>query len=67
MDLENIMFSEISQRQILYDITYVWNPKNTQMTITKKKQTHGIRDTVGKGKGKGQIKDRRLKGYKLLV
>ena len=23
MDLENIMFSEISQRQILYDITYM--------------------------------------------
>ena len=27
MDLENIMFSEISQRQILYDITYMWNQK----------------------------------------
>ena len=25
MDLEGIMFSEISQRQILYDITYMWN------------------------------------------
>ena len=31
MDLEGIMLSEISQRerQILYDITYMWNLKNT--------------------------------------
>ena len=25
MDLENNMLSEISQRQILYNITYMWN------------------------------------------
>ena len=31
MDLEGIMLSEISdrERQILYDITYMWNLKNT--------------------------------------
>ena len=31
MDLDNIMLSEISQteRQILYDIIHIWNPKNT--------------------------------------
>ena len=29
MDLEGIVLSEISQRQILYDITYMWNLKNT--------------------------------------
>ena len=31
MDLEGIMLREISQteRQILYDITYMWNVKNT--------------------------------------
>ena len=31
MDLESIMLSEISQieRQILYDITYMWNLKRT--------------------------------------
>ena len=29
MDLEGIMLSEISQSQILYDITYMWNLKNT--------------------------------------
>ena len=27
MDLENIMFSEINQSQILYIITYIWNLK----------------------------------------
>ena len=25
MDLEGIMLSEINQRQLLYDITYMWN------------------------------------------
>jgi len=29
MDLEGIMPSEISQRQILYDVIYMWNLKNT--------------------------------------
>ena len=31
MDLEDIMLSEMSdrQRQIMHDITYVWNLKNT--------------------------------------
>ena len=29
MDLEGIMLSEIRQRQILNDITYMWNLKNT--------------------------------------
>ena len=28
IDLEGIMLSEISQRKILYDFTYLWNPKN---------------------------------------
>ena len=30
MDLENIILSETSQteRQVLYDITYIWNLKN---------------------------------------
>ena len=27
MDLEIIMLSEVSQRQISYDITYMWNLK----------------------------------------
>ena len=29
MDLEGIMLSEINQRKILNDITYIWNLKNT--------------------------------------
>ena len=31
MDLEGIVLNEINkiERQILYDITYTWNPKNT--------------------------------------
>ena len=38
IDLENIMLSEMSdrERQILYDITYMWNLKNKQTTKTKK-------------------------------
>ena len=29
IDLKSIMLSEIRERQILYDITYMWNLKNT--------------------------------------
>ena len=37
MDLEYIMLSEISQRerQILYDITYMWNLKKKYMNYIK--------------------------------
>ena len=28
MDLKNIMLSQIKQRQVLYDVTYIWNLKN---------------------------------------
>ena len=28
MDLEILILSEISERQMLYDITYMWNLKN---------------------------------------
>ena len=28
MDLEHIMLSEIRERQILYEFTYIWNLKN---------------------------------------
>ena len=30
MDLEIIILSEVTQRQILYDITYLWNLKNNE-------------------------------------
>ena len=40
IDLENIMLSEISQteRQKLYDITYLWNLKNKANTRTKQRR-----------------------------
>ena len=28
MDLEIIILIEVSQRQVSYDVTYGWNPKN---------------------------------------
>ena len=42
MDLEVITLSVINQRQISYDITYMWDlKKNIQMNLfTKQKQTH---------------------------
>ena len=44
MDTEIIILSAVSQRQISYDITYMWNIKNVQMNLfTKQKQTHRVR------------------------
>ena len=41
MDLEIIILSEVSQREIPYDITYMWNLKMIQMNVfTKQKETH---------------------------
>ena len=41
MDLEGIMLSEIRQRQILYDIPYMWDLKkkkyNKPVNVMKKK------------------------------
>ena len=43
MDLEGIMLSEISrERQILYDLTYMWNLKKKK----KKKNTHRKGDQI---------------------
>ena len=56
MDLEIIILSEVSQRQISYDITYMWNLKKMiQMNLfTKQKQTHRHRkQTYGYQRGKG--------------
>jgi len=45
MDLKFIILSEVSQRQISYDITYRWNLKNdTKNLFTKHKQTHKHRN-----------------------
>ena len=36
MDLENSILSEVQERQILYDITYMWNLKNNTNGSTYK-------------------------------
>jgi len=36
MDLENVTFSGINQRQTLYDTTYLWNIKISQMNAYAK-------------------------------
>ena len=55
MDLENIL-NEMPdrERQILYDITYMWNLKKIQMNLfTKQKHTHRHRkQTYGYQRGK---------------
>ena len=40
MSLEIIILSEVSQRQISYDTTFIWNPENGTMNLfTKQKLT----------------------------
>ena len=55
------------ERQILYDITYMWNLKkyNKLVNITKKKQTHRYREQTSgyqweEGRGEGQYRSREL-------
>ena len=52
MDLEGITLSEIRQRKILYDITYMWNLKKYNKLVNKtnkqKKQTRSEERRVGK-------------------
>ena len=47
-DLEIIILSEVRQRQVSYDITYMWNLiKIIQMNLfTKQKQTHRFRNQM---------------------
>ena len=39
MDLENITLSAVRQRQILYDITYMWSLKNNTNESIYKTET----------------------------
>ena len=39
MSLENTIFGEVNQRQILYDITYMWNIKNNTNEFIYKTET----------------------------
>ena len=61
MDLEGIVLNEIRHTgNILYEIIYMWNLKNTTNYIykTQKRQTHRYREQThgyqwGKGRGEG--------------
>ena len=61
MNSEGIKLSEINERQIVYDITYMGNLKNrTNLWIKQKKQTHRYREqTSGHqwGEGNGVMRD----------
>ena len=56
IDLESSMLSEISQRQIFYFITYMWNLKNkNEYTVYSKTETDSenkIIDISGEGGAK---------------
>ena len=53
MNLQNIILSEISQRQILYDITYMWNLKNNMNEfIYKTKRFTDIENKHGYRRGR---------------
>ena len=57
MELEIFTLSEVSQRQISYDIAYMWNlKKKIQMNLSpKQKQTHRHRkQTYDYQRGKGE-------------
>ena len=57
MDLENITLSE---RQILSDITYMWNLTKTLVSKRKKKQTHKYKKQTSSYQwGKGRMGEAR--------
>ena len=49
--------SEIRERQIPYDFTYMWNLKNKINTQTKQKQTHRQRKQVNGCQRGGRLGD----------
>ena len=63
------MLSEISQGQIWYDITYVWNLKTKTSEYNKKKQTYRQKTNhclqQGESRG-GAGEEQGIKRYKLL-
>ena len=49
MDLEISILSEVRQRQISYDLTYMWNlekKKDENELATKQRQTHRLRAQI---------------------
>jgi len=69
MDSEGVMLSAMSdtERQILYDITYMWNLKIRQTSEYNKKETDSeianklVVTKWGEGSGEGQDRDRGLR------
>ena len=59
---------KVRQKQILYDITYMWNPKNTNESIYKQKQTQPYKTNIlSKRKSrKGGVNQYGINGYKVL-
>ena len=57
MDLEIIILSEVSHRQISYDITYMWNLKYDTNELIYKTETDSQTEKTNlwfpKGKGEG--------------
>ena len=60
MDLEDIMLSEVRERQILYDVTYMRNLKTKHTNEHNRKETdptdteNKLVVTSSKGEGRGQ-------------
>ena len=49
MDLGGIMLSEMNQRQILYDLTNMWNLRNKKQAHRYREQIVVVRDRDGGG------------------
>ena len=59
------MLSEISQRQILYDITYIWNLKNNTNECMCRTATDSQKTTNGyQGEGRGEEEQIRAMGLR---
>ena len=54
MDLEIIILSEVRERKILYDITYMWNLKNNTSEIIYKRETD-VENNLMVTKGEGGV------------
>ena len=71
MDLEGLMLNEMSdrERQILYDLTYMWTPKNKTNKQNKMKTDSQIQRTnewLPEGRGR-EIGERGLRGTNLQL
>ena len=58
------MLSEISQRHIVYDVAYMWNPKNTRSRLTGTESKRVGTSRRGRGHIRAGERDRQTTGYK---